>query len=101
MVRQCPTVGAIEFLTKKWTILLLRLFIGNSTIRFNQFIKELKCISPKTLSERLKELEKRGIVSKKVFNEVPPRVEYTLTKKGKDLVDGLRCLDGWATRWYS
>lgn len=55
------------------------------TLRFSDLQKSMDGISPKTLSLRLKELESQGIITRKVYPEVPPRVEYTLTDKGKQL----------------
>ena len=56
---------------------------NNRTKRFNDLIREMENISQRTLSKRLKELEKLELVSKKGFNEIPPRVEYSLTNKWK------------------
>ncbi|MGQ9469423.1 MAG: winged helix-turn-helix transcriptional regulator [Nitrososphaerales archaeon] len=81
---KCPIEETLKIIGKKWTLLILRdIFEGKN--RFNQFQKSIQGISPKTLSKRLKELEKNGLVVRKVFAEVPPHVEYTLTEKGKEL----------------
>lgn len=80
----CPVEKAIKIIGGKWTILILRdLFTG--TKRFGELRKSLIGVSPKTLSGRLRYLEKEGIVARKIFPEVPPKVEYTLTKRGKSL----------------
>jgi DNA-binding HxlR family transcriptional regulator len=99
MERVCPTIGVIEFLTRKWTIIVLRELSRKSPQRFNELSRNLRCIRPRTLSQQLRDLEKRKVIAKKVFQEKPLRVEYSLTKKGKELVDSLRCLDAWANRW--
>ncbi|MEK6657031.1 MAG: helix-turn-helix domain-containing protein [Nitrospirota bacterium] len=80
----CPVEKAIKLIGGKWTILILRdLFTG--TKRFGELRKSLIGVSPKTLSGRLRYLEKEGIVARKIFPEVPPKVEYALTKRGKSL----------------
>ena len=80
----CPIEKAIKLIGGKWTILILRdLFTG--TKRFGELRKSLIGVSPKTLSGRLRYLEEEGILLRKIYPEVPPRVEYTLTKRGKSL----------------
>jgi len=62
--------------------------IGNyETIRFNKIMKNLNSISPKTLTDRLKELEKAGLIKREIFAEIPPRVEYSLTLDGIELIN--------------
>jgi DNA-binding HxlR family transcriptional regulator len=60
----------------------------------------LKGISPKTLTERLRELEKEGIIVRKMFSEIPPKVQYSLTKKGCELAISLKYVVKWAEKWY-
>ena len=83
----------LNYLSKKWTLLILRELHNDGTKRFNDLIREMENISPRTLSKRLKELEKLELVSKKRFNEIPPRVEYSLTNKGKELIKCFKYLD--------
>jgi DNA-binding HxlR family transcriptional regulator len=59
----------------------------------------MKGISPKTLSERLKELALNGVINKQAFAEIPPRVEYSLTPKGKELVNCFKNIDSFAKKW--
>lgn len=80
----CPVEDTIQFLGQKWTMLIIRQIQLQSPIRFNQLLTNLNDISPRTLSKRLQELEEYGFIIKKKFNEIPPRVEYSLTHKGKD-----------------
>jgi DNA-binding HxlR family transcriptional regulator len=72
---------AAKIIGSKWTLLILNSLL-NGTKRFGELQKELGNINPKTLSKRLKELEKEDYIKKKVFAEVPLHVEYSLTKKG-------------------
>ncbi len=74
----------VKIIGSKWTIPILSELCAG-TRRFGQLERALKGISPKTLSLRLKELEKHGIINKRVFNEVPLHVEYSLTEKGRSL----------------
>ncbi|NHI91521.1 MAG: transcriptional regulator [Candidatus Lokiarchaeota archaeon] len=85
----------IQFLGQKWMIPIIYLFYEHNILRYNQIIKTLE-MSPKTLSERLKALTDMGIVDKKIFNEIPPHVEYTLTEKGKKLSDIFGTIESWA-----
>jgi DNA-binding HxlR family transcriptional regulator len=88
-----------EILSKKWTLLVLRNLVVNKKRRFNELVTDLSGISPKTLSERLRELEKEGFLNKKPFAEIPPRVEYSLTQKGKDLVGCFKHIENCALKW--
>lgn len=96
-----PHVGCIEAAMKiignKWTALILRdMFSGPK--RFCELEKSVGHINPRTLSQRLDDLEAEGIISKKSFAEVPPRIEYTLTKKGSDLQPILEQMAAWGTK---
>ncbi|MGG1398069.1 helix-turn-helix domain-containing protein [Bacillus salipaludis] len=81
----CPIAKTLDVIGTKWTFLIIRDLLIEGTMRFSDLLKSMNGISPKTLSLRLKELEDHGILNRKVFPEVPPRVEYTLTEKGKRL----------------
>lgn len=89
----------LSIISGKWTLLILR-EISSGTKRFAQLEKSLKGISPRTLSSRLQELEKYNIIVRKVYPEVPPRVEYTLSAGSEGLVKSLADLSEWATRHF-
>lgn len=73
--------------------------IGNyETIRFNKIMENLNGISPKTLTDRLKELGKAGLIKREIFAEIPPRVEYSLTLDGIELRDLMIPLMEWASK---
>ena len=72
---------AAKIIGSKWTLLLLNSLLSG-TKRFGQLQKEIGNINPKTLSKRLDDLEKEGYIKKKIYAQVPPKVEYSLTKKG-------------------
>ena len=90
--------NALTILGNKWTALLLR-DLAEGPKRFCEFERSLQGISPRTLSQRLDDLECHGIVTKKSFAEVPPRIEYTLTQKGKDLIPVLQQMAAWGTKY--
>ncbi len=82
--RVCPLFEEIGFVSKKWSLLILR-SLSRGEKRFVDLSRELKGITPRMLAQRLGEMEKRGIITKKRFSESPPRVDYLLTAKGKEL----------------
>lgn len=80
----CPVERTMQILGNKWTILILK-ELFEKTMRFNEFQKKIPGISTKMLAQQLKKLEKDKIVRKKIYPEVPPKVEYSLTDKGRTL----------------
>ena len=85
-----------KIIGSKWTLLILNSLL-KGTKRFGQLQKELDNINPRTLSKRLQDLEKEGYINKKIYAEVPARVEYSLTKKAevfKQVVKAARVCDG-------
>jgi DNA-binding HxlR family transcriptional regulator len=93
----CSVVKTLRVIGSKWTILIIRDLLTGK-LRFGELRKSLNGVSPKTLSVRLKSLEKEGIVTKKIYPEVPPRVEYALTKRGKDLATVIRSMKEWGAK---
>lgn len=96
-----PKVGciaaAMRIIGSKWTALILRdLFDGPK--RFCELEKSVGSINPRTLSQRLDDLEAEGIITKKSFAEVPPRTEYRLTSKGEDLQPILEQMAAWGSK---
>lgn len=96
----CPRYQhAIEILGKRWTGLILQILLKGPA-RFNELADELQVVADRVLSERLKELEAEGIITRQVFAEVPVRVEYRLTEKGRDLAPVVAAIEHWSHRWY-
>ena len=94
----CPVCATAEIVCGKWTLLLVRdLSEGNS--RFCELERSLAGISPRTLSLRLRALEEEGIVRRTTYAEVPPRVEYALTEKGRALVPIIDSMRTYGTEW--
>jgi len=94
-----PLEYAASFLSKKWTLSIL-ITIGNfERLRFNHVLDRVEGISPKMLSSRLEELEKKKLLKRSVFFEKPPRVEYALTSKGTTLYQSIVPLMQWAEQY--
>jgi DNA-binding HxlR family transcriptional regulator len=94
----CPVCKTAEVVCGKWTLLLIRdLAEGNA--RFCELERSLEGISPRTLSLRLRALEEEGVVERHTYPEVPPRVEYALTSKGKALVPLVEDMRSYGMRW--
>lgn len=87
----CPVEYTASLIANKWKIIILRELLGG-TKRYNELTRNVTGISSKVLTENLRDLEKDGIVSRKVYPEVPPKVEYSLTKKGNDLKDVIEAM---------
>ena len=85
-ITDCPVEYTTSLIANKWKIIILRELL-TGTKRYNELTRSVVGISAKVLTENLRELEKDGIINRKVYPEVPPRVEYSLTKKGEDLKD--------------
>jgi DNA-binding HxlR family transcriptional regulator len=94
----CPVARTARIISGKWTLLIIR-DLASGVKRFNQLERSLQGISPKTLSERLRSLEDEGVLLRQTFAEVPPRVEYSLTEKGQDLVEMISCMRCYGNRW--
>ena len=91
----CPAERAIYFLGGKWKIRILFTLFNNKMVRFNELKKVLKTITQQMLSKQLKELETDGIVSRKVHQLVPPKVEYSLTEFGLSVIPILKSFSDW------
>lgn len=94
----CPVLKTADIISGKWTLLILR-DLAEGINRFSALERSLLGISPKTLSERLKGLERAGVIDRESFAEVPPRVEYSLTDKGKDLIPLIDHMRDYGSRW--
>jgi DNA-binding HxlR family transcriptional regulator len=96
-VEACPFQTSLEILGRRHMLSLLWIFQQKSVRRFTE-IRRASAMNPVTLSERLGELEVCGIVTRTVYNETPPRVEYELTDKGTELLEILDVLAVWAKK---
>ncbi len=93
----CPLQEVADVLDRKWSFQIVYEIGNHDKIRFNELQEELRHISPKTLSETLKKLENAHIISKKFFNQIPPKVEYSLIKDGQELYPIIVNLLKWST----
>jgi|SRR5215471_1369892 len=95
-----PIDDAFRVLGKRWaTTILMEVLSG--TDHFNLLKQAVPRISPRTLSSRLDELEKVGLIARKVTHQSPSRVMYTLTAKGEDIRPLLRVITGFSLKWYA
>ena len=95
--KACGVERTLKIIGSKWTILILH-HLCDGKKRFGELQRSLDGISPKTLSERLKQLEQYGIINKKIFAEVPLHVEYSLTTQGKSLKEIIFLMGEWGER---
>jgi DNA-binding HxlR family transcriptional regulator len=93
----CPVAKALELVGERWTLLLIRDLLGGPR-RFQDFHTSLPGIAPTLLSERLKVMEEHGVVARRFYSEHPPRAEYVLTEKGRELGFVIGALASWGTR---
>jgi DNA-binding HxlR family transcriptional regulator len=96
--RDCPVARALDAVGERGTILLLRDLFRFGPRRFQDFQDSLPGVAANTLSTRLKELEARGLVARRLYSEHPPRLEYHLTDKGKTLGPVMKALRAWGER---
>ncbi len=96
----CPASTAIELVAHKWTIhILFALHQARGPIRFRMLQRAVEPITQKELTKRLRDLERAGMVDRRIFAEVPPRVEYRLTDLGSSLIPALTGLHDWAQQY--
>ena len=91
---KCPVETTLMVIGDKWKVLILR-DLMNGTMRFGQLRKSVGGISQKVLTTQLRDMEAKGLVTREVFAEVPPRVEYTLTETGYSLKPVLDAMERW------
>ena len=94
----CPVCATADIICGKWTILVIR-DLAEARSRFCELERSLAGISPRTLSLRLRALEEQGIVERQTYPEVPPRVEYSLTSKGRALVPLIDDMRRYGNEW--
>ena len=95
----CPRFeAAFQILGKRWTGLIIRSLLSGSK-RFSELQEIIPTLSSRVLTERFKELEELGIITRSVYPEMPVRIEYGLTEKGKDLEKAMDEIQNWAEKW--
>jgi len=96
----CPVRNVIARFSGKWSMLVLCVLAENDATRFNAIGKAIPDISPKVLTETLRNLESDGLVTRRLYAEIPPRVEYSLTPMGRSLMPLIGNLIDWAMENY-
>ena len=94
----CPVCATAEVICGKWTMLVMRV-LAEGRSRFCELERSLAGISPRTLSLRLRDLEAEGVVERRTYPEVPPRVEYALTEKGEALLPIIEVMRDFGREW--
>src|ERR687886_2271531 len=94
----CPVCRTADIVCGKWTLLVIR-DLAEGRSRFCELERSLEGISPRTLSLRLRALEEEGILERQTFPEVPPRVEYGLTEKGRALIPIVDAMRSYGEQW--
>jgi DNA-binding HxlR family transcriptional regulator len=92
----CPIRDILSRLGDKWSLLVLKSLDTNGIMRFNDLYRSIGDVSQRMLTVTLRSLETDGLVSREIYPEVPPRVEYSLTQSGKNLMPHLNSLVDWA-----
>ena len=96
VVCYCPLEGIIDVISKKWALLIINAIGNYGSLRFSKLSEELQGISPKSLADTLKQLQNEGLLKRESFAEIPPRVEYSLTKDGRGLREAVVPILKWA-----
>lgn len=95
----CGVARALDIVGERWTLLIVRDLLLDGQSRYQDLLRSLDGISPNTLSLRLKTLEQAGIVGRRMYQGNPPRAEYVLTEKGRDLGGAIAALRRWGDRY--
>lgn len=95
---RCPMYYTISLLEGKWKWVILWNIYEADVIRYNQLREKLQPIAHKTLSKQLKELEADNLIHREQYNQIPPKVEYSLTDKGKSLIPILNLMSEWGKK---
>lgn len=96
IIEMCPIRNVVSRFGDKWSLLVLLVIDREGVIRFNELGRMIPDISTRVLSTTLKTLEADGLINRKIYAQVPPKVEYSLTETGKSLIPLLRQLTEWA-----
>jgi DNA-binding HxlR family transcriptional regulator len=97
-IAKCPVARTLDLIGERWTVLLLRDLLLQGPRRFQDFQNSLPGVAPNVLSARLKSLEENGLVSRQLYSERPPRVEYLLTERGRSLGPVVKALRDWGEK---
>ena len=93
--QNCPTRLTLDRIADKWTVLIVGR-LAERTCRFGELRRDIDGISPKVLTQKLRELERDGLIARKIYASIPPKVEYSLLPLGQTLIDLLDAIRIWA-----
>lgn len=96
----CPVANAAQMLGDRWTLVILR-DLSERPLRFSELEGTSGGISPRTLADRLRQMESQGLITRESFREIPPRVQYTLTAKGEATLPVIEALRAFGEGWLS
>jgi DNA-binding HxlR family transcriptional regulator len=97
----CPVANAARLLGDRWTLVILRDLADEGPLRFSELQGSSEGISPRTLADRLRQMESAGLVIRESFREIPPRVQYTLTPKGEATIPVIEALRSFGETWLT
>jgi DNA-binding HxlR family transcriptional regulator len=96
----CPVANAARMLGDRWTLVILR-YLADRPMRFTELEANSDGISPRTLADRLRQMEGAGLITRESFREIPPRVQYALTPKGEATLPVIEALRRFGDTWLS
>jgi DNA-binding HxlR family transcriptional regulator len=91
----CPVEGTLELIGGKWKGVILYHLLKNGTLRFNEIRRRLTGVTQRMLTNQLRSLEKNDLITRKIYRQIPPRVEYSLTDRGRSLEPIIMALEAW------
>ncbi|MFA5591907.1 MAG: helix-turn-helix domain-containing protein [Micavibrio sp.] len=94
----CPVEVTLEAVAGRWKVMIIHQLLDDGPKRFNQLQRELKNITHRTLTKQLREMEERGLINRKDYGQIPPRVEYSLSPLGKTLKPVLMAMHEWGKK---
>lgn len=98
---QCPMEVTIGLIGGKWKVLILWHLAEDGTLRFGELKKQFPDVTQKMLTQQLRELERDGLINRRVYAEVPPKVEYSLRELGQTLIPVLYSMNQWGTKYIN
>lgn len=101
IVEECPFTTAQNLLSGKWTLVILYFLSAENVLRFNELQRKLGGLTHATLAKQLQEMERRGLIVRKMYNQIPPKVEYSLTDAAKELRPTLDSLMVWTNNYIA
>jgi len=100
-MKSCPIDNTFKIIGKKFTVHILRNMTRLGQTRFNEFLGSIEGINPKTLSARLREMEKNGIIERRIYPGMPVKIEYSITQKGRALKPVLEAMAAYSMQYFA